>query len=93
MRSIAEITEDVKSGKELSQSERPIAVAYIQGKLDAAAEIKARIDHDLKDAPYMYDVEHLVELYGYQDGLEHALNVIDEYRRTTPTPISESEEV
>lgn len=34
----------------------------------------------MQEAPYMYDDEHLDELYGYIDGLEHILNIIDKYR-------------
>lgn len=42
-------------------------------------KIKAEIDHDLKDAPYLYDEEHLDELYGFQDGIEHVLHIIDKH--------------
>ena len=42
-------------------------------------DIKAEIDHDLKNAPYWYDEEHLEELGGFQDGLEHALEIIDKH--------------
>ena len=42
-------------------------------------DIKAKLDHDLKEAPYMYDDEHLDELYGFQDGLEHALHIMDKH--------------
>lgn len=41
--------------------------------------IKAELAHDLKEAPYMYDDKHLNELYGFQDGIEHAIKVIDKY--------------
>lgn len=40
MRNIAEIIEDDRNGKQLSQTERQIAVAYIQGKYDAVRELK-----------------------------------------------------
>jgi hypothetical protein len=40
MRNIADIIEDDKNGKQLSQTERQIAVAYIQGKYDAVLELK-----------------------------------------------------
>lgn len=40
MRNIAEIIEDDKNGKQLSQTERQISVAYIQGKYDAVRELK-----------------------------------------------------
>ena len=40
MRSIAEILEDDKNGKELAKTERQIVVAYIQGKYDAVRELK-----------------------------------------------------
>ncbi len=39
MRNIAEIIEDDKKGKQLSQTERQIVVAYIQGKYDAVREL------------------------------------------------------
>ena len=40
MRNIAEIIEDDRNGKQLSQTERQIAIAYIQGKYDAVRELK-----------------------------------------------------
>lgn len=40
MRNIADIIADDKNGKKLSQTERQIAVAYIQGKYDAVMELK-----------------------------------------------------
>ena len=40
MRNIADIISDDKNGKQLSQTERQIAVAYIQGKYDAVMELK-----------------------------------------------------
>ena len=40
MRNIAEILEDDRKGKQLSQTERKVAVAYIQGKYDAVRELK-----------------------------------------------------
>lgn len=39
MRNIAEIIEDDRKGKQLSQTERQIAVAYTQGKYDAVREL------------------------------------------------------
>ncbi len=39
-RNIAEILEDDRNGKELSQTERRIVTAYIQGKYDAVRELK-----------------------------------------------------
>ena len=40
MRNIAEIVKDDRNGKQLSQTERQIATAYIQGKYDAVRELK-----------------------------------------------------
>ena len=40
MRNIEEIIEDFRNGRELSQAERPIVLAYIQGYYDAQREIK-----------------------------------------------------
>lgn len=40
MRNIADIITDDKNGKNLSQPERQIAVAYIQGKYDAVMELE-----------------------------------------------------
>ena len=40
MRNIAEILKDDRNGKQLSQTERQIAVAYTQGKYDAVRELK-----------------------------------------------------
>ena len=42
-------------------------------------DIKAEIDHDLKNAPYWYDEEHLDELNGFQDGLERAMKIINKH--------------
>jgi len=39
MRNIAEIIKDERKGKQLSQTERQIAVAYTQGKYDAVREL------------------------------------------------------
>ena len=44
MRNIAEIIKDDKKGKQLSQTERQIAVAYIQGKYDAIRELNLNGD-------------------------------------------------
>ena len=51
------------------------------GREKVLDKIRAEIDCDMREAPYMYDDEHLDELYSYQDGLEHALNIIDKYRK------------
>ena len=40
MRNIAEIIEDDRKGKKISQTERQIAIAYIQGKYDAGRKLK-----------------------------------------------------
>lgn len=40
MRNIADIVKDDRNGKQLSQTERQVAVAYIQGKYDAVRELK-----------------------------------------------------
>lgn len=40
MRNIAEIIKDDRNDKQLSQTERQIATAYIQGKYDAIRELK-----------------------------------------------------
>lgn len=40
MRNIAEIIIDDRNGKKLSQTERQIAVAYVQGKYDAVRELE-----------------------------------------------------
>lgn len=39
MRSIAEIIKDERDGKQLSQTEKQIAVAYIRGKYDAVMQL------------------------------------------------------
>lgn len=44
MRNIAEIIKDDKNGKQLSQTERQIAVAYVQGKYDAVRELNLNGD-------------------------------------------------
>lgn len=40
MRNIADIVKDDRNGKQLSKTERQIAVAYVQGKYDAVRELK-----------------------------------------------------
>ena len=42
-------------------------------------DIKVEIDHDLKNAPYWYDEEHLDELGGFQDGLDRAIEIINKH--------------
>lgn len=43
-------------------------------------KIRAEIEHEMIEAPYMYDDDHFGELYGFQDGLKDALHIIDKYR-------------
>lgn len=69
-----------QNGKDwLDDRDIPILEVCIK-ELTALDKIKAEIEHDMREAPYMYDDEHLDELYSYQDGLEHTLNIIDKYR-------------
>ena len=71
MRNIAEIIKDDKNGKQLSQTERQIAVAYTQGKYDAIRELnidKCRESGDKKYRPYINGNYH----DGFKNGLRTA---------------------
>lgn len=93
MRNIAEIIEDDRNGKQLSQTERQIAVAYIQGKYDAVRELKIGNNNtmDVLDKIreeinglikyYPYPVVSPYQTNNYAMLLEdEVLQIIDKYR-------------
>lgn len=93
MRNIVDIIEDDKNGKKLSQTERQIAVAYIQGKYDAVMELKNsnnsndmevldEIRAEIEDTLY---VDSLIfgELIDFKNGKISADDVIEEFNRVT----------
>jgi len=90
MRNIAEIIEDDRNGKQLSQTERQIAVAYIQGKYDAVRELK--IDNASNANEVLDKIRAEIDIARYIDkdtklcknanasGLEVAMQIIDKYK-------------
>ena len=55
------------------------AISVLIKALENLDKIRSDIDYELHEAPYHYDDDHLIELYGYQDGLEKALSIIDKH--------------
>lgn len=90
MRNIAEIIEDDKNGKQLSQTERQIAVAYIQGKYDAIRELKLSNNSNTNEildkiraeieASKWTDKDIRIERNALASGLDKALEIIDKYK-------------
>ena len=80
MRNIAEIIEDDKNGKQLSQTERQIAVAYIQGKYDAIRELKLSNNSNTNEILDKIRAE-IIELRSRQNvGVLECLDIIDKYK-------------
>lgn len=90
MRNIAEIIKDDRNGKQLSQTERQIAVAYIQGKYDAVMELKNGNNSNVMEVLEKTRTEIEKEIDrddhadeycdGYYDGMKKALAIIDKYK-------------
>lgn len=88
MRNIAEIMNDDKNGKQLSQTERRIAVAYIQGKYDALRELKIVNNSNTNEVLDKIRAEiEQVEINGcvrdvecFRAGLNTASKIIDKYK-------------
>ena len=91
MRNIAEIIKDDRNGKQLSQTERQIATAYIQGKYDAVMELKIGKSSSTNKVLDKIRAE-IDELYSYVEfdedlktsfnmvRLEEVQRVIDKYK-------------
>lgn len=88
MRNIAEIVKDDRNGKQLSQTERQIAVAYIQGKYDAVRELKIGNNSNANEVldKIRAEIEQIIgernlDDYDFCSGLICARNIIDNYRQ------------
>ena len=90
MRDIAKIIEDDRNGKQLSQTERQIAVAYVQGKYDAVRELKIGNSSNINEVldEISAEIEEQV-LESLSDGgddwfaaekVNECLEIIDKYR-------------
>lgn len=93
MRNIAEIIKDDKNGKQLSQTERQIVVAYIQGKYDAVRELKIGNNSNTMEVLDQIRVEikgmYRIILKGtpkddwavrWNDCIDEVLQIIDKYK-------------
>ena len=71
--------------REATKEERESIARYIDSisvemiPITVLENIRAEISYTLKNAPYLYDNEHLEELDGMQDGLNEALEIIDKH--------------
>lgn len=85
MRNIADIIADDRNGKQLSQTERQVAVAYAQGKYDAVRELKLvndsnamnildKIRAEIEEKYGAYDICEWFNNYDYEE------NDISEYQ-------------
>lgn len=84
MRNIAEIIRDDRNGKQLSQTERQIAVAYHQGKYDAVRELKLVNNSNTNEVLDKIRAEIVEEAKCTMNenragGLYKALQIIDKY--------------
>ena len=88
MRNIAEIIEDDRNGKQLSQTERQIATAYIQGKYDAVRELKIsnssntkevldKVRSEIEQRPYGIANDSVIQGMKYERMV--VLEIIDKY--------------
>ena len=86
MRNIADIIKDDRNGKQLSQTERQISVAYIQGKYDAAMELKTNVNGVLDKIraeieQNAYPIVHGINNHEKGMTLYGILQVIDKYKK------------
>lgn len=96
MRNIAEILEDDRNGKQLSRTERQIALAYIQGKYDVVMGLKIGNNSNTNEVlnKIRAEIEEQKEcrcfddedMYIYMTGLNDAIDIIDKYK-TKPKDI------
>ena len=82
MRNIAEIIEDDRKGKQLSQTERQIAVAYIQGKYDAVRELKSGNNSNTNEVldKIRTEIEEVQTYDGIYIDRAYVLETIDKYK-------------
>ena len=55
------------------------AISVLINTVKNLYKIRSDIDYELHEAPYLYDDDHINELYSYQDGLEKALSIINKH--------------
>lgn len=87
MRNIAEILEDDKNGKQLSHTERQIAVAYAQGKYDAVRELgignasntNEVLDKIRAEMEQIKEAEYQIYGKGNWRFVDKCLDIIDKY--------------
>lgn len=98
MRNIADIIADDKNGKKLSQTERQIAVAYIQGKYDAVLELKIGNNSNTNEVldKIRAEIKNDWQLKKFpcspfSCGLRQAIVIIDKYREEVHHKESEVE--
>ena len=89
MRNIADIIADDKNGKKLSQTERQIAVAYIQGKYDAVMELKISNNSNINEVldKISAEIKEMTPTYHNPDWsitdlvpISKVLKLIDKYK-------------
>lgn len=86
MRNIAEVIEDDKNGKQLSQTERQIAVAYTQGKYDAVRELNIRNNSNANEVldKIRAEIEDMAapnyEFEGFYKCRSEVLQIIDKHK-------------
>lgn len=86
MRNIAEIIKDDKNGKQLSQTERQIAVAYAQGKYDAVRELNIRNNSNTNEVldKIRAEIEDMeapnYEFEGFYKCQSEVLQIIDKHK-------------
>lgn len=82
MRNIADIIKDDRNGKQLSQTERQIAVAYIQGKYDAVMELKISNNSNINKVidKIRAEIEEVQTYDGIYIDRAYVLQIIDKYK-------------
>lgn len=82
MRNIADIIEDDRKGKQLSQTERQIAVAYYQGKYDAVRELKIGDNSNAMEVldKIIAEIEEVSTYDGIYIDRSYVLEIIDKYK-------------
>jgi len=93
MRNIADIIADDKNGKKLSQKERQIAVAYIQGKYDAALELKIGNNSNTNEVLDKIKAEIKQKDFDFGDFYDHTETIIEMVAEVIDKYKSESEKI
>ena len=84
-RNIAEILEDDKKGKQLSQTEQRVVTAYTQGKYDAVRELKLDNKSNINEVLDKIKAEIDDYLYNNEFGIDYRAdiaNIIDKYKES-----------